>query len=95
MIVCMLTLTFKLPNPQSVWVRFCTIHTGVVVKYVVDGTAQPLATGQTPQQAGYEQSLAFAQYLAHKSLHVDVWDGESLLQVSRLMRISMDCSEPG
>lgn len=69
------------------------LRAGVVVKYVVDGTAQPLATGQTPQQAGYEQSLAFAQYLAHKSLHVDVWDGESLLQVSLVVLGSVSLTE--
>ena len=52
-----------------------------MTKYVVDGTLEPLATGQTMEQGAYEAVMAFDQYLAHKRLHVDVWDGESLLQV--------------
>lgn len=47
----------------------------------VDGGNEPVPSGQTAQQAGFEAAMAFAQYLATKTLHLDVWDGESLLQV--------------
>lgn len=54
---------------------------GLVLKYVVDGGAEALPSGQSAQQAGYEAHMAFCQYLAHKSVCLDVWDAESLLQV--------------
>ncbi len=47
----------------------------------VDGGNEAVPSGQTAQQAGFESAMAFAQYLASKTLHLDVWDGESLLQV--------------
>ncbi|KAG2438730.1 hypothetical protein HXX76_005275 [Chlamydomonas incerta] len=54
---------------------------GLVLKYVVDGAAEAVPSGQTPQDAGFEAARGFAQYLAVKTLHLDVWDGDSLLQV--------------
>lgn len=54
---------------------------GVVLKYVVDGTAEPVSSGQTTEQAAYEANMQLCQYLASKKLSIDVWDGESLLQV--------------
>jgi nephrocystin-4 len=53
----------------------------VTLKYVVDATLDAVPSGQTQEQAAYEGSMSYAQYLAHKTLSVDVWDGESLLQV--------------
>jgi nephrocystin-4 len=55
---------------------------GVTVKYVIDATLDAVPSGQTAQQAAYEGNMHFSQYLAAKTLSVDVWDGESLLQVS-------------
>ena len=54
---------------------------GVSIKYVVDSTLEALPTGQSAQQAAFEGNMHFSQYLAAKALSVDVWDGESLLQV--------------
>jgi nephrocystin-4 len=54
---------------------------GVTIKYVVDATLDAVPSGQTAQQAAFEGSMHFSQYLAAKTLSVDVWDGESLLQV--------------
>ena len=54
---------------------------GVSVKYVVDATLDAVPSGQTAQQAAFEGNMHFSQYLAAKTLSVDVWDGESLLQV--------------
>ncbi|GLC73822.1 hypothetical protein PLESTF_001424700 [Pleodorina starrii] len=54
---------------------------GLVLKFDVDGGAEPVPSGQSAQQAGFEAAMAFAQYLASKTLHLDVWDGESLLQL--------------
>ncbi|GFR44041.1 hypothetical protein Agub_g5201 [Astrephomene gubernaculifera] len=73
---------------------------GLVMKFEVDGGTEAVPSGQTAQQAGFEASMAFAQYLAHKTLHLDVWDGESLLQVGTasvdlqpLLRQGRDFSE--
>jgi hypothetical protein len=41
----------------------------------------PLAPGVSPGQAAHAEHLAFSSYLATRQLVVDVWDGESLLQV--------------
>ena len=57
------------------------LHEGVSVKYVVDSTLDAVPSGQTAQQAAFEGNMHFSQYLAAKTLSVDVWDGESLLQV--------------
>lgn len=54
---------------------------GLVLKYSVDGSCGPLSTGQTPGSAAYEAHMSLASYLAHKQLNIDMWDGESLLQV--------------
>lgn len=54
---------------------------GLVMKYEVDGSREPLAAGSTAQAAAFEAHLAFASYLAARKLSVDVWDGQSLLQV--------------
>ncbi|KXZ51260.1 hypothetical protein GPECTOR_13g747 [Gonium pectorale] len=54
---------------------------GLVYKYVVDGGMEAIPSGQTAQQAGFEAAMQFAQYLGAKTLHLDVWDGESLLQL--------------
>lgn len=54
---------------------------GVVVKYALDGSADPLAQGQSPATAGFDSHMAFATYLASHCLSIDVWDGDSLLQV--------------
>ena len=56
---------------------------GVSIKYVVDATLDAVPSGQTAQQAAFEGNMHFNQYLAAKTLSVDVWDGESLLQVWR------------
>ena len=53
------------------------------IKYVVDATLDAVPSGQTAQQAAFEGNMHFNQYLAAKTLSVDVWDGESLLQVWR------------
>jgi len=54
------------------------------VKHALDGSAAGLlAPGQSPAVAAQEAHLAFASYLASHSLSLDVWDGESLLQVRR------------
>ncbi|GIL84279.1 hypothetical protein Vretimale_15928 [Volvox reticuliferus] len=73
---------------------------GLVLKFEVDGGTEPVPSGQTAQQAGFEAAMAFAQYLAHKTLHLDVWDGESLLQLGTasvdlqpLLRQGRDFSE--
>jgi hypothetical protein len=52
-----------------------------VLKHVVDGSEVPLAPGVSPGQAAHAEHLAFCSYLATRQLVVDVWDGESLLQV--------------
>ena len=52
-----------------------------MLKYVVDGGSEAVPSGQTAQQAGFESHMAFCQYLANKTLNLDVWDAESLLQV--------------
>eukprot|EP00798_Chlamydomonas_sp_ICE-L_P030492 gene30492-35510_t len=54
---------------------------GITLKYNVDGTLEPLSSGQTLEQAAFETAMQFAQYLGAKKLSVDVWDGESLLQI--------------
>jgi hypothetical protein len=54
---------------------------GVTVKYAVDATLEAIPSGQTADQAAYEGHMHFTQYLGSKTLSVDVWDGESLLQV--------------
>lgn len=41
----------------------------------------PLSAGQDLASAAYEAHMAFAGYLGGRALSVDVWDGESLLQV--------------
>jgi nephrocystin-4 len=48
---------------------------------VVDSSLDAVSSGQTTDQAAFEGSMHFGQYLAAKTLSVDVWDGESLLQV--------------
>lgn len=58
----------------------CT-RAGVTVKYIVDATLEALPSGQTADQAAFEGAMHFAQYLSSKTLSIDVWDGESLLQV--------------
>lgn len=60
---------------------------GLVLKYVVDGAAEAVPSGQTPQDAGFEAARGFAQYLAVKTLHLDVWDGDSLLQVREVRNV--------
>lgn len=52
-----------------------------MLKYEVDGSKGPLAAGQDLAAAAYEAHMSFASYLASRALSVDVWDGESLLQV--------------
>lgn len=58
-----------------------TLRAGVVVKHMVDGSSGLLSPGQSPSSAAYEAHMAFAAFLASHSLSVDVWDGDSLLQV--------------
>lgn len=61
---------------------------GVVVKHVLDGsTVSALTPGQNPVAAAQEAHLNFASYLASHSLSMDVWDGDSLLQVCVSARV--------
>jgi hypothetical protein len=53
----------------------------VLLKYVVDGTLQPLSSTQSAAQAARDQHVHFSQYLAAKALSIDVWDSVSQLQV--------------
>lgn len=56
---------------------------GLALKYQIDSSAaSQLLPGQSPAQAAFEGHMAFCHYLARHRLAVDVWDGDSLLQVS-------------
>ncbi len=56
---------------------------GLVLKFQVDGSRpSELLPGQDPAQAAGEAHVVFCRYLLGHKLAVDVWDGESLLQVS-------------
>eukprot|EP00983_Pelagomonas_calceolata_P102557 1158819-Pelagomonas_calceolata.AAC.6 len=57
------------------------MRAGVLIKYVLDGSVGPLDPGQSPASAAHEAHMTFAAYLASRSLSLDVWDGDSLLQV--------------
>jgi hypothetical protein len=60
---------------------------GVVLKFSVDGSrASELQTGQDPVQAAAAAHMAYCKYLVSHKLAVDVWDGESLLQVRQARR---------
>jgi nephrocystin-4 len=55
---------------------------GVVLKFSVDGSApSELLPGQDPLQAAAAAHLAFCRFLVSHKLAVDLWDGDSLLQV--------------
>jgi len=62
---------------------------GVIVKHVLDGSVGPLEPGQSPAEAAHDAHMAFAEYLASHSLSLDVWDGDSLLQVSLAVGVSV------
>ena len=58
---------------------------GLVLKFQVDGSRpSELLPGQDPAQSAAEAHMAFCKYLVNHQLAVDVWDGDSLLQVRRL-----------
>lgn len=55
---------------------------GFLLKYKVDGSNPgQLLPGQDPQQAAYECHMTFCSYLATHKLALEIWDGDSLLQV--------------
>lgn len=55
---------------------------GVVLKFTVDGSRpSELLPGQDPLQAAADAHLAFCRFLVSHKLAVDLWDGDSLLQV--------------
>jgi hypothetical protein len=57
---------------------------GVVLKFSVDGSRpSELQAWQDPVQAAADAHVAFCKYLVSHKLALDVWDGESLLQVSQ------------
>lgn len=60
-----------------------------MLKYSVDGGMEPTASGASPQQAAHDAHVGFCTFLAAKSLHVDVWDGESLLQVCAALQFML------
>jgi hypothetical protein len=47
----------------------------------VDGSQSSCITGLPPSVSAHRDHLDFCSYLGSKQLVVDVWDGESLLQV--------------
>lgn len=51
------------------------------MKYAVDGSEGALPSGVAVGQSVYDEHMALAGYLANRQLAVDMWDGESLLQV--------------
>lgn len=58
---------------------------GVVLKFSIDGSRpSELQAGQDSVQAAADAHVAFCKYLVSHKLAVDVWDGESLLQVRPL-----------
>lgn len=54
---------------------------GLTMKHAVDGSVGLPSSGQSPSQAAWEQHMQLVAYLAAHSLVVDMWDGESLMQV--------------
>lgn len=55
---------------------------GLVMKYQVDGSnPSQLLPGQDPGQAAFDAHVAFCNHLAKRKLNIDIWDGDSLLQV--------------
>lgn len=65
---------------------------GVVLKFSVDGSRpSELLPGQDPVQAAAQAHVAFCKYLISHKLAVDVWDGDSLLQVSHIDRTYLFC----
>jgi hypothetical protein len=59
-----------------------------VLKFQVDGSRpSELLPGQDPVQAAAEAHMALCKYLVNHKLAVDVWDGDSLLQVRRLQKM--------
>lgn len=55
---------------------------GVVLKFSVDGSRpSELLPGQDPLQAAADAHLAFCRFLVSHKLAVDLWNGDSLLQV--------------
>jgi hypothetical protein len=58
---------------------------GLVLKFAVDGSKPAeLLPGQDPVQAAAEAHVALCKYLVSHKLSLDVWDGDSLLQVGML-----------
>ena len=54
---------------------------GLVLRYQVDGSQSSCPAGLPPSVSAHRDHLDFCSYLGSKQLMVDVWDGESLLQV--------------
>lgn len=54
---------------------------GLVMKLAVDGSSGPEAHGREGRNSAYEQHVRFCHYLATRSIHLDLWDGDALLQV--------------
>jgi hypothetical protein len=56
---------------------------GLVLKFSLDGSRpSEVLPGQDPVQAAAQAHQAFCKYLVSHKLSVDVWDADSLLQVS-------------
>lgn len=67
---------------------------GLVLKLSVDGSAgnsgdgEVAAAGSEALAAAHDTHVSFCRYLATRALHLDLWDGESLLQVGGVDRDS-------